>query len=451
MVGERRRDARGFRVISRMEWFRSQRASRVGLKYDARWIHRSRVGDGDDVEATTTSRRRRHRGDVTSRRQRRMQLTSAPRSVHLQTHGASRRRLRARLSKRVAASANEEPSSESRFVLLKHVNARRGATALDTMKVKDIMTRPVPAFRPSKRVWQPGYGSDETCLASFSRGYEVVDDKLVSKVGVICKTDYEFKVVEGYMMQDAMGNVMRNDDGHQILRGAAEVGRFSKLPVIDYDGRLVGTLHPWCFDALVRTPARTRSWVRKTPEMPVSKLMSTPVKCVHADTPVSIAVMYMLYAQRGVKSRDKHRDMPVIDDQKRFVGMLQDSKVDETFEQFFTDKVLDERVPMSDPDYYIRVLRNLGVSEMVASTNFDVNEMNEILRVAKVPIQFVDSAPGGAAPNREELEFSDAVVFVNEEPSEIFQDLDDEDDEDEDEEWPPLEWLNLNYDLFHSN
>jgi hypothetical protein len=65
---------------------------------------------------------------------------------------------------------------------------------------------------------------------------------------------------------------------------------------------------------------------------------------------------------------------------------------------------------------------------------------------AKVPIQFVDSAPGGAAPNREELEFSDAVVFVNEEPSEIFQDLNDED-----EEWPPLEWLNLNYDLFHSN
>ena len=77
--------------------------------------------------------------------------------------------------------------------------------------------------------------------------------------------------------------------------------------------------------------------------------------------------------------------------------------------------------------------------------------MNEILRVAKVPIQFVDSAPGGAAPNREELEFSDAVVFVNEEPSEIFQDLNDEDDEDEDEEWPPLECLNLNYDLFHSN
>ena len=183
MVGERRRDARGFRVISRMEWFRSQRASRVGLKYDARWIHRSRAGDGDDVEATTTSRRRRHRGDVTSRRKRRMQFASTPRSVHLQTHGASRRRLRVRLSKRVAASANEEPSSESRFVLLKHVNARRGATALDTMKVKDIMTRPVPAFRPSKRVWQPGYGSDETCLASFSRGYEVVDDKLVSKVG----------------------------------------------------------------------------------------------------------------------------------------------------------------------------------------------------------------------------------------------------------------------------
>jgi hypothetical protein len=83
---------------------------------------------------------------------------------------------------------------------------------------------------------------------------------------------------------------------------------------------------------------------------------------------------------------------------------------------------------------------------MVASANFDVNEMNEILRVAKVPIQFVDSAPGGAAPNREELEFSDAVVFVNEEPSEIFQDLNDED-----EEWPPLEWLNLNYDLFDSN
>ena len=157
--------------------------------------------------------------------------------------------------------------------------------------------------------------------------------------------------------------------------------------------------------------------------------MDIPVKCVHADTPVSIAVMYMLYARRGVKYRGKHGDMPVIDDQKRFVGMLQDSKVDETFEQFFTDKVLDERVPMSHPDYYIRVLRSRGIPEMVASANFDVSEMNEILRVAKVPIQFVDSAPGGAAPNREELEFSDAVVFVNEEPSEIFQDLNDEDDE----------------------
>ena len=242
MVGERRRDARGFRVISRMEWFRSQRASRVGLKYDARWIHRSRVGDGDDVEATTndveatTTSRRRHFSTKTTDAIRVHASFGAPPDSQC----ASRRRSRVRLSKSVAASANEEPRSESRFVLLKNVNARRGATVLDTMKVKDIVTRPVPAFRPSKRVLQPGYGSNETYLASFPRGIELAGDKLVSKVGVICVKDYEFKVVEGYVMQDAMGNMMRNDDGYQILGSAAEVGRFTELPVIDYDSRLVG-------------------------------------------------------------------------------------------------------------------------------------------------------------------------------------------------------------------